>query len=87
MKKKASAMSQGIGSPKAEKAAVKVSVLVSTNAPKPIKATTPRGKGCVMISTMVARKMASNCHALHDTPDGIGMNKRITPSQLKPAVA
>lgn len=44
-KKKASAMSQGMGSPKAEKAAEKVRVLVSTEAPSPSKATAPSGNG------------------------------------------
>ncbi|KAM2960661.1 hypothetical protein FF1_030327 [Malus domestica] len=44
-KKKARAMSQGIGSPKAEKAAPKVSVFVRTEAPRPSKATAPRGRG------------------------------------------
>lgn len=82
-KKKASAMSQGIGSPKAENAAEKVSVLVSTEAPRPIRATAPSGKGCVMIPTMVARKIASNCQALRDTPDGTGTSQRITPVAIE----
>ncbi|KAE8124218.1 hypothetical protein FH972_019123 [Carpinus fangiana] len=59
-------MSQGIGSPKAEKAATKVSVLVSTDAPRPIRATAPRGKGCVMIPTMVARRCALPCLRRHN---------------------
>ena len=41
-KKKASAMSHVIESPKAENAAANVSVLVSTEAPRPSKATMPR---------------------------------------------
>jgi hypothetical protein len=45
-KKKVSVMSQGIGSPKAEKAAAKVSVLVSTNAPRPIRAIVPLPESC-----------------------------------------
>lgn len=44
-KKKASAMSQGIGSPKAENAAENVSVLVRTEAPRPMRATAPSGSG------------------------------------------
>ena len=44
-KKKASAMSHEIGSPKAENAAVNVSVLVSTEALRPSKATAPRETG------------------------------------------
>ena len=44
-KKKASAMSQGIGSPKAENAAANVSVLVSTEAPRSSRATAPRETG------------------------------------------
>lgn len=78
-KKKARAMSQGIGSPKAEKAAAKVSVLVRTEAPRPSKATAPRGKGWVMMPTMVARKIARSCHAFLVTPAGVGTNQRITP--------
>ena len=41
-KKKASAMSHGIGSPKVENAAANVSVLVSTEAQRSSRATTPR---------------------------------------------
>lgn len=78
-KKKASAISHGIGSPKAEKAAAKVRVLVSTAAPRPRSATAPSGSGCVMIPTMVARKIASNCHAFLDTPAGWGRNHMMTP--------
>ena len=78
-KKKASAMSHGIGSPKAENAAANVSVLVSTEAPRPSSATAPRGRGWVMIPTMVARKIASSCHALRVTPAGTGTNHRIIP--------
>ena len=44
-KKKARAMSHGIGSPKAENAAAKVSVLVSTKAPRSSKATVSREIG------------------------------------------
>ncbi|KAG6632462.1 hypothetical protein CIPAW_13G161200 [Carya illinoinensis] len=82
-KKKASAMSQGIGSPKAENAAAKVRVLVSTEAPSPISATAPRGNGWVMIPTIVARKMASNCQALRETPEGTGTNQRTTPVAME----
>mgnify|MGYP006889224077 FL=1 len=78
-KKKASAMSHGIGSPKAENAAAKVRVLVSTHAPSPINATAPRGNGCVMIPTIVARKIERSCHAFFDTPSGAGMNQIATP--------
>lgn len=78
-KKKARAMSHGIGSPKAEKAAVNVRVLVRTEAPSPNRATAPRGSGCVMIPTIVARKIASSCHALRVTPSGTGRNQIITP--------
>jgi len=78
-KKKASAINQGIGSPNAENAAEKVRVFVRTEAPKPIKATAPSGKGCVMIPTIVARKIASSCHAGFVTPAGTGTNQRMTP--------
>lgn len=78
-KKKARAMSHGIGSPKAEKAAANDSVLVRTEAPSPMRATAPSGSGCVMIPTIVARKMASNCHAFRETPDGTGTNQRTIP--------
>ena len=44
-KKKASAMSHEIGSPKAENATANVSVLVSTEALRPSKATAPRETG------------------------------------------
>ena len=44
-KKKASAMSHGIGSPKAENAMANVSVLVSTEAPRSSRATAPRETG------------------------------------------
>lgn len=33
----------------------------------------------MMIPTMVARKIASNCHALRVTPSGTGTNHRIKP--------
>lgn len=78
-KKNASAINQGIGSPNAEKAAEKGRVFVSTEAPKPIKATAPSGKGCVMIPTIVARKIASSCQAGFVTPEGTGTNQRMTP--------
>lgn len=78
-KKKASAISHGIGSPKAENAAEKVKVLVKTEAPRPNRATAPNGKGWVIIPTMVAKKMESNCQAIRDTPSGAGTNHRITP--------
>lgn len=82
-KKKARAMSHGIGSPKAENAAENVRVLVKTEAPRPIRATAPRGSGWVMIPTTVARKMASNCHAFFETPAGVGTNHRITPVRME----
>lgn len=82
-KKKARAMSHGIGSPKAEKAAEKVRVLVRTEAPRPMSATAPSGSGWVMIPTIVARKMASSCHALRETPLGTGTNQRITPVAME----
>ena len=44
-KKKASTMSHGIGSPKAENAAANVSVLVSTETPRPSRATALRETG------------------------------------------
>lgn len=78
-KKKARAISHGIGSPKAEKAAEKVRVLVTTEAPRPMSATAPSGSGWVMIPTMVARKIASSCQAFLETPAGVGTNQRITP--------
>lgn len=82
-KKKAKAISHGMGSPKAEKAAAKVRVLVKTQAPKPIKATAPRGRGWVMIPTMVARKIESNCQAFLVTPAGVGINQRIIPVAME----
>lgn len=84
-KKKASAISHGIGSPKAEKAAAKVRVLVSTDAPRPRSATAPSGSGCVMMPTMVARKIASSCHAFLETPAGCGTNHRMTPVAIAAA--
>lgn len=78
-KKKASAMSHGIGSPNAENAAANVSVRVSTAAPRPSSATAPSGRGWVMIPTMVARKMDSSCHALRATPAGGGTSHISTP--------
>lgn len=82
-KKNASAMSHGIGSPKAENAAEKVRVLVRTEAPNPINATAPSGSGWVMIPTIVARKIASSCHAFLETPDGSGTNQRIIPVAIE----
>jgi len=60
--------SHGISLEKALKAAPKVRTLVSIVIPRPSMATAPRGSGCVMIPTMVARKMASRCHAWDVTP-------------------
>lgn len=74
-----------MGSPKAEKAAAKVRVLVSTAAPRPIRATAPSGSGCVMIPTMVARKIAKSCHAFLETPPGTGTNHRMTPVAIDAA--
>lgn len=82
-KKKARAINQGIGSPKAENAAANVSVLVRTHAPSPINATAPSGRGCVMIPTIVARNIESNCHAFLETPVGTGTNQRITPVAIE----
>lgn len=82
-KKKASAINHGIGSPKAENAAEKVSVFVSTDAPRPIRATAPRGRGWVIIPTIVAKKIASSCQAFLDTPDGTGTNQRMTPVAIE----
>lgn len=82
-KKKATAISQGMGSPKAENAAEKVRVLVRTEAPKPSKATAPSGKGCVMMPTIVARKMARSCQAGLETPEGTGTNQRMTPVAME----
>lgn len=84
-KKNASAISHGIGSPKAENAAAKVSVLVRTHAPSPMSATAPSGRGWVMIPTIVARKMESSCHAMRETPLGAGRNHRITPVAMEAA--
>lgn len=78
-KKNARAINHGMGSPNAEKAAANVNVLVSTLAPSPIKATAPSGNGCVMMPTIVARNIESNCHAFFVTPAGVGMNQMITP--------
>lgn len=44
---------------KAEKASAKESVLVSMDTPRPNMATAPRGRGVVMMPTMVPAKMAS----------------------------
>ena len=45
VKKKVSAMSHRIGSPKAENAAANVGILVSTEAPRPSRAMAPRETG------------------------------------------
>lgn len=82
-KKKARAMSQGMGSPKPENAAAKGSVLVRTETPNPNIATAPRGKGCVIMPTIVPKKIASSCHALRFTPAGTGENQRITPVAME----
>jgi len=55
---------------------------VRTETPKPRIATAPSGSGCVMIPTIVPRKIASSCHALRDTPSGVGTNQRITPVRI-----
>lgn len=82
-KKNASAMSQGIGSPNPENAPAKVRVLVRTETPRPNIATAPSGSGCVMMPTMVAKKIASSCHALLETPSGTGRNQTITPVAIE----
>lgn len=84
-KKKARAISHGMGSPKAEKAAEKGRVLVRTEAPRPMRATAPRGRGWVMMPTMVARKMARSCQALRETPAGAGTSQRRTPVAIEAA--
>lgn len=70
-------MSHGTGLRKSESAAEKVRVLVSMDTPVPSKAMAPRGKGQVMISTMVGRKIASNCHVLYMPLKGTRMNQSI----------
>jgi len=70
--------SYGISLEKALKAAAKVKVLVSIVAPRPNIATAPKGKGLVMIPTIVPRKMASKCHAGSVTPVGGGMSQIAT---------
>lgn len=65
----------GISLAKAEKAAGNVRTLVIIEAPRPSIATAPRGRGCVMMPTMVPRKMASRCHACSATPAGGGTNQ------------
>lgn len=72
-----------MGSAKAENAAEKVRVLVRTEAPKPSKATAPSGKGCVMMPTIVARKIARSCQAGLETPEGTGTNQRMTPVAME----
>jgi hypothetical protein len=78
-KKNARQINRGIGSPNPENAATKDRVFVRTETPKPKIATAPSGNGCVMIPTIVPKKIASNCHACLDTPSGVGTNQRITP--------
>ncbi|GAB2229280.1 hypothetical protein Droror1_Dr00023418 [Drosera rotundifolia] len=78
-KKKARAMSHGMGSPKAEKAAEKGSVFVSTEAPRPRRAQAPRGSGCVMMAMIVARNMESSCHAGLVSPAGVGTSQSTIP--------
>ena len=53
----------GISLAKALKAAPNVRVFVSMVAPNPSIATAPKGRGCVIMPTMVERKIASNRHA------------------------
>ena len=60
----------GIGSPKPENVAANVRVLVSTE--------TPKLNGCMIMPTMVAKKIASSCHAILETSEGSGANQRIT---------
>mmetsp|Transcript_31658 Transcript_31658/g.57526 ORF Transcript_31658/g.57526 Transcript_31658/m.57526 type:complete len:210 (-) Transcript_31658:28-657(-) len=69
------AMSQGISLAKALKASGKVRTLVSMAAPRPRTATAPRGRGVVIIPTMVPIKTASKCQALRLTPAGAGQNQ------------
>lgn len=58
----------GISLENALKAAPNVRVLVSMVAPRPSMATAPRGRGCVIIPTIVAKKMARRCQAWGVTP-------------------
>lgn len=58
----------GISLANALNAAPKVSTLVSIVAPSPSTATAPRGRGWVMMPTMVAKKIASRCQACAVTP-------------------
>lgn len=82
-KKNARAMSHGIGSPNPENAPAKVRVLVRTETPRPNIATAPSGSGCVIMPTMVPKKIASSCHALLETPSGTGRNHTITPVAIE----
>lgn len=50
---------------------------VIIEAPRPSIATAPRGKGWVMMPTMVPRKMARRCHACTVTPAGGGRNHTV----------
>lgn len=70
----------GISLEKALNAAANVKVLVSMVAPSPIIATAPKGRGFVMIPTMVPRNMARRCHAGMVTPEGGGTNHTATAS-------
>lgn len=82
-KKKAMQMSQGMGSPKPEKAAEKVRVFVRTETPKPNTATAPSGNGCIIMPMMVAKKIANSCQAFLDTPEGTGTNQSRTPVAIE----
>jgi hypothetical protein len=82
---KAIAMSQGISEEKAEKACAKVSVPVIIVAPRPSIATAPSGSGCVMIPTIVPRKIARRCHAAGATPAGEGANQTSAPTPTQMA--
>ena len=82
-KKNARQMSHGIGSPNPENAAAKGRVLVRTETPRPRMATAPSGSGCVMMPTMVPRKIARSCHAFRETPAGTGENQIRTPVAME----
>lgn len=58
----------GISLANALKAAPKVRTFVSMVAPNPSTATAPRGRGCVMMPTIVDKKIANRCHAWVVTP-------------------
>ncbi|KAI3685219.1 hypothetical protein L6452_34457 [Arctium lappa] len=63
---------------KLKNAIANVKVLARTHAPSLIRATTPSGRGCVMIPTIIARNIDSNCQAILETPEGTETNHRIT---------